>query len=160
VTGSKIGSGQVANSDLGSSAVTGSKISDTAGVASVDIVNGQVTSSDIADGTITSTDIAPGTIPPDGGLSLQVTERSNSVTLIEGEDEQGFHTVSVQCNSDEVVTGGGFEATPTLAAHDIKISKKQDNGWTVTSWLTGWGGTQTLIVYAECLKVVNEGTTG
>jgi hypothetical protein len=87
------------------------------------------------------------------GFSLQATERSNSVTLVEGEDEPGFYTVSVQCNSDEVVTGGGFD-TGFNQQNNVVASKKQGNGWTITSFMTGFGGTITLTVYAECLKVV------
>jgi hypothetical protein len=37
-------------------------------------------------------------------------------------------------------------------------SKKQDNGWTI-AWDYLEGEAESITVYAECLKVVNEGPT-
>lgn len=148
--------------------ITSSDLKDGAAVRSSDIVDGQVNTADLANNAVTSDKIRDGEVKAEdldpsieignggGGetpsFSLEVTERSNSITDAEG--NAGFRTVSVQCNSDEVVTGGGFDATPNLIVSDIKISKKQDNGWTITSLLRDFGGTVTLTVYAECLKVV------
>jgi hypothetical protein len=90
------------------------------------------------------------------GFSLQVTERSSTTHFPEG---LAHTSGSVQCNSDEVVTGGGYaiiEGYGTLP----EVSKKQDNGWFVR-FANGAPPEITLTVYAECLKIVNEeGTTG
>jgi hypothetical protein len=96
-----------------------------------------------------------------GQFELQTTERSNTITATDSDRQ----TVSVQCNSDEVVTGGGFSFhfTPESGAPSIppliSESKKQDNGWSA-SWIHSSPLVE-LTAYAECLKVVNaEGTTG
>lgn len=92
------------------------------------------------------------------GFTLQTTERSNSLTVA-NENQQGDKTVSVQCNSDEFVTGGGYSFEIGTAPTRFPIeSKRLDNGWTVTWEDLGQGAVVT--VYAECLKVVNGGTTG
>jgi hypothetical protein len=92
------------------------------------------------------------------GFELQVTERSNTITTPE---EGGTITVSVQCNSDEVVTGGGFSSDVTgsgvSTADHLFESKKQDNGWS-TSWHLPFAFDIT--VYAECLKVVPANAAG
>jgi hypothetical protein len=92
-----------------------------------------------------------------GQFDLQTTERSNSKRT----PEDPLDTLSVQCNSDEVVTGGGFSQSD-LQGNLLDLapieSKKLDNGWSLT-----WNAPPDIIltVYAECLKVVNaEGTTG
>jgi hypothetical protein len=124
------------------------------------LANNAVTSDKIRDGEVKAEDLDPsielgggeGSTPP--SFSLQTTERSNSVTVAEG--NEGYYTVSVQCNSDEVVTGGGFNADlENGQSNVVETSKKQDNGWT-TTWYKERG---TITVYAECLKIVNEGTT-
>jgi hypothetical protein len=87
-----------------------------------------------------------------GGFELQTTERSNSVTF--SEFVPGGASVSVQCNSDETVTGGGFEQTQQSISgqpdEQVLASKKLNNGWTVT--MIKFEGTIT--VYAECAKIV------
>jgi hypothetical protein len=73
------------------------------------------------------------------------------------EGEAGYHTVSVQCNSDEIVTGGGFNADlENGQAHVVETSKKQKNGWT-TTWYKEGG---TITVFTECLKVVPANAAG
>jgi hypothetical protein len=67
-------------------------------------------------------------------------------------------TISVQCNSDEVVTAGGFKyEIRTDPPSYIIANNKQDNGWSAT-WHTN--SQDVLTVYAECLKVVSDDTTG
>jgi hypothetical protein len=94
-----------------------------------------------------------------GEFELQTTERSKSVPT--GSEQAVLPTVSVQCNSDEVVTGGGFaqdDGQGNLLDNPPIQSKKQDNGWSVTWSQAQPNGLST--VYAECLKVVEEETTG
>jgi hypothetical protein len=85
-------------------------------------------------------------------FSLEVTERSNSREYC---CTGGIFDVSVQCNSDEVVTGGGYSSQATgggISQSDHLLeSKKQDNGWS-TRWVLPFAFDIT--VYAECLKVV------
>jgi hypothetical protein len=62
------------------------------------------------------------------------------------------------------VTGGGFDNAVNRDSKGIGLqpqvleSKKYDNGW-VVSLASGESG-YIVEVYAECLKVVNEGTAG
>src|SRR5688500_2208770 len=86
ITSANIVDGEVRNQDLAPDAVTSDKIK-----------NGEVKTEDLDP----SIELGSGGERPD--LDRQVTERSNSITTNERE---GFFTVSVQCNSDEVVTGG------------------------------------------------------
>ena len=87
----------------------------------------------------------------DGGsspsFSLQSTERSNSITNT-SPDFIRFPTVSVQCNSDEVVTGCGFaqhDPEGNLERIDPNESKKLGNGWTVTMAGAAIGSTTTVL---------------
>jgi hypothetical protein len=112
-----------------------------------------VTSDKIKDGEVKQEDLDP-SIELGGGFSLQVTERSNMVVTTETTQD---YNIDAQCNSDEVVTGGGFSED---FAGDINIfkSKKQDNGWAIT--FRTLGDENRVSVHAECLKIVNTGTTG
>jgi hypothetical protein len=56
------------------------------------------------------------------------------------------------------VTGGGFATDSQSQMSKVIESKKQDNGWTIT-WDYLEGEAESITVYAECLKVVNEGPT-
>jgi hypothetical protein len=138
-------------------------------ITSANIVDGEVRNQDLANDAVTSDKIKDGEVKEedldpslrDGGgstnnLNVQVTERSNRETLDPGNGGR-FFTVSVQCNSDEVVTGGGFSED---FAGDLNIfkSKKQDNGWAITFRTVG--DENRVSVHAECLKIVNTGTTG
>jgi hypothetical protein len=148
--------------------IVSADLRDGQAVRSVDIVDGQVNTADLANNAVTSDKIASGEVKAEdldpsielggngGGtpnFSLQVTERSNTVQF--GIDDNGPYTVSVQCNSDEVVTGGGFNADVIGSGvgtnEHLYESKKQDNGWSVS-----WHGAQgyDLTAYAECMKVV------
>lgn len=131
-------------------------------ITSANIVDGEVRNQDLADDAVTSDKIRDGGVQAEdldpsiqiGGETpsfiLQVTERSNTLTI----PEDGFNpfTVGVQCNSDEVVTGGGYNtAGRTTSPMEMR---KQDNGW-VTVWNDAMFG-DVYTVYAECLKIVNE----
>jgi hypothetical protein len=136
-------------------------------ITSANIVDGEVKNQDLAPDAVTSDKIKDGEVKAEdldpsltggtaGGFEFQVTERSNSVVLSD-EFEREELTISVQCNSDEIVTGGGFGTSEPRDAAGIVISKKQDNGWSAS-----WSGHlsvspgRVMTVYAECLKVVNE----
>jgi hypothetical protein len=120
-------------------------------------------------GGLSSSELASGPGVPGGGFELQLTERKNSTELprIRGE-----FTVRVQCNPDEVVSGGGFAASlspqGTSPTGIPKESRMFNNGWEVHWDVAGWGDGSShpqyapaiVQVFAECLKVVNEGTTG
>ena len=79
-----------------------------------------MTSDKIKDGEVKAEDLDPG-IKLGGGFSLQVTERSKSFQV----PDPGFaaNTVSIQCHSDEVITGGGYASNKTPDKME-----KQDNG--------------------------------
>jgi hypothetical protein len=95
-------------------------------------------------------------------FSLQVTERSNSLA-VPISTSSTIHSVSVQCNSDETVIGGGFSSQPPgqLGGNpfpEVIESKKQDNGWFVR-WLVPSTDRDSaddfiITVHAECLKIV------
>jgi|SRR5215211_97436 len=143
--------------------ITSDDLKDGSAVRSGDIVDGQVNNADLANGAVTSDKIRNGEVKAEdldpsielggsSGFSLQVTERSNTITSSE---EGEIITVSVQCNSDEVVTGGGYSSQATgggISQSDHLLeSKKQDNGWSIR-WVLPFAFDIT--VYAECLKVV------
>jgi hypothetical protein len=104
-----------------------------------------------------------------GRIGLQVIERHGSIELPR---TRGEFTACVECNPDEVVTGGGFAASPspqfTSPTGIPKESRKAFNGWEVHWDVAGWGDGSShpqyapamVQVFAECLKVVNPGTTG
>ena len=137
-------------------------------ITSANIVDGEVKNQDLAADAVTSDKIQNGQVKEEdldpsielggesGGFSLQVTERSSSIR-VEPEGEI-FQSVSVQCNPDETVTGGGFSQGERWNDGGIAVveSKRQDDGWSAT-WFVN--SPYVLEVYAECLKVVNEGTT-
>ncbi len=70
------------------------------------------------------------------------------------------------------MSGGGFAASlspqGTLPTGIAKQSRKAGNGWEVYWSVAGWGDPSShpqyapaqVQVFAECLKVVNGGTTG
>jgi hypothetical protein len=135
---------------------------DGAAIRSSDIVDGQVNTADLANNAVTSDKIRDGEVKAedldpsielgDGGssdFSLQVTQRSNTIQT----PREGVFSVSVQCNSDETVTGGGFSIDTSQWVGSLMLvleSRKQDNGWYVASYLIGTA----ITAYAECLKVI------
>jgi hypothetical protein len=174
---------RVTSANIEDETIASADLQDGAAVTSTDIVDGQVDTADLADDAVTSDKLRDGEVKaddldpsliggvPGGGFELQVTERSNSVELprIRGE-----FTVDVQCNPDEVVTGGGYAASlspqGTLPSGIPKESRMDAsrNGWEV-HWSVGGTGSGAddpqfapaqVQVFAECLKFVNEGTTG
>jgi hypothetical protein len=168
----RIGRGVITSALIADETIVSADLKDGAAVRSSDIVDGQVNTADLASNAVTSDKIKNGEVKAEdldpsidiggGGetpsFSPQVTERSNSITI--GNSVPSRLWLSVQCNSDEVVTGGGFSVNPgsenTSTSSQVSESKKLDNGWTA-SWNPSEG--ETLVVYAECLKIVNEGTT-
>jgi hypothetical protein len=143
-------------------------------ITPANIVDGEVKNQDLAPNAVTSDKIKDGEVKEQGldpsiqlggggsspGFSLQVTERTNTVHKTNDATE-GYFTATVQCNSDEVVTGGGYGAFDPKDHQKLLISptefKKQDNGWTATWFVPGI--LADLEVHAECLKVVNNGGT-
>ncbi len=125
------------------------------------MANNAVTSAKIKNGEVKAEDLDPSIEIGGGGgstpnFNLQVTERLSTSGVVTDRTQQ--LTLTVQCNSDEIVTRGGFETNTVDDVVHIVKSKKQDNGWTAT-WTPVIDG-RVLTVYAECLKVVNEGTAG
>lgn len=142
-------------------------LKDGAAVRSSDVVDGQVNSADLANNAVTSEKIRDGQVKAEdldpsmvlgggsSGFSLQVTERSNHKTVID--DEGGVHTITVQCNTDEITSGGGFTIDTSQGvsnAWTVFESKKQGNGWTATFFVVGTD----IAVYAECLRLVPANT--
>jgi hypothetical protein len=138
-------------------------------ITSTNIVDGEVSNQDLAPDAVTSDKIKDGEVKAEdldpsieiGGegsapsFNLQVTERSNTISAFEGVEgiEGGAPgPVSVQCEPDEIVTGGGFAYEGSIPRHSPTITQKQDNGWTVTFPDANRG--DLITAYAECLKVV------
>lgn len=144
ITSANIVDGEVRNQDLATDAVTSDKIK-----------NGEVKAEDLDPNIEMGGGNMPSFVP-------QVTERSNTVT-IDGNcpptctsDDQ-LRTITIQCNSDEVVTGGGFDFDPrggggTGIFPAVFSSHKDGNGWTALIYTGDWS--IDITVYAECLKVV------
>ena len=89
-------------------------------------------------------------------LLLQVVERTTTPIpiVVEGTSE------TAQCNSDEVVTGGGYSLSTAGPPHDIVIdSNHKDssvNGWTVIATnFSQKPQTQFLQTYAECARIIS-----
>jgi hypothetical protein len=170
----------VTSANIVDNTIVSADLRDGQAVRSTDIVDGQVTASDLATNAVTSAKISDGEVKANdldpsiiigGGFGLQVTERSNTIELPR---TRGEFTVTVQCNPDEVVTGGGFAASlspqftsPTGIPKESRMDASR-NGWEVHWDVAGWGDGSShpqyapaqVQVFAECLKVVNEGTTG
>jgi hypothetical protein len=163
---------------LGAAPFSYQQASDRTGprINSANIVDGEVKNQDLAPDSVTSDKIKNGEVKAEDldpsiqlgggetpGFSLQVTERSNSLTLPLGVIISSPTHVSVQCNSDEIVTGGGFgvssPSTDLPEAYPIE-SKKQDNGWSVAYAQIAAPSGLDLTAYAECMKIVNGGTMG
>ncbi|MGH9955206.1 MAG: hypothetical protein ACREAS_10520 [Nitrososphaera sp.] len=172
IGGGFAGRGFITSAMIADNTIVSADLKDGSAVRSSDIVDGQVNTADLADDAVTTDKIRDGEVKEedldpsielggDGGsdFSLQATERSNTRTLM-SQDDFGFVTLSVQCNADEVVTGGGYDLSLYQSAVSL-ISKRLDNGWTMTAFLPDPTTDVTVFVYAECLKVVNEeGTPG
>ncbi len=139
ITSANIVDGEVKNQDLAPNSVTSDKIKD-----------GEVKAEDLDP----SIQIGGGETSP--GFSLQTTERSKTIPIT---DSGALPAIfSVQCNSDEVVTGGGYSSSQPIG-YATYLSKRLDNGWSV-SWSDLSGiGEFSVTVYAECLKLVNNGGT-
>lgn len=164
----------VTSANIEDETIVSADLQDGAAVRSSDIVDGQVDTADLADGAVTSDKIGDGQIQSDDldpslrdgqgtGFVLQVTERSNAIELPR---TRGEFTVRVECNPDEVVTGGGFAASlspeGTLPTGIPKESRKAGNGWEVHWSVAGVDASSApqfapaqLQVFAECLKVAN-----
>lgn len=135
---------RVTSANIEDEAIVSADLQDGAAVRSTDIVDGQVTTEDLADDAVTSDKIRDGEVKvddldpslrggvPGEGFELQVTERSNTIELPR---TRGEFTVRVECNPDEVVTGGGFAASlspqGTSPTGIPKESRKAANGWEV-----------------------------
>lgn len=134
--------------------VTSEKIVDGE-VQTEDIADGAVTSAKIADGTIQEQDIADGVIPSDGGAGqLVVTERSE---VSEGVNPNTNVLIGVNCNSDEIPTGGGFGGFGFGDEVWVQSSSKggsEGNGWQVALTYVSGPVPRDVTVYAECAKIV------
>ncbi len=93
----------------------------------------------MANGEVKAEDLDPSIQIREGGgetpgFSLQVTERSNRAQVLIG---GGHYSLNVQCNSDEVVTVGGYSVSEDRYNQPPQNyapaeTRKQDNGWSVT----------------------------
>jgi hypothetical protein len=163
--GSFIPRGFITSNHIADNTIISADLKDEQAVRSVDIVNGQVGTADLGTNAVTSTKIKNGEVEAEdldpslnigGQFALQATERSKSVTFrLDDCDTSGTCAVSVQCNPDETVTGGGFVINPPFdfGGIDLSESKKQDNGWLLGLTLSSFP--VDVEVYAECLKVVS-----
>jgi hypothetical protein len=108
----------------------------------------------------------PGEQGPQGETGLDdliITQRENSVFIqergtcpvapgCEAETRQ-VQTVSVDCLSNEIVTGGGWFHTIDLAKVFVSENRQVGNGWQVTAFNSANGDAGvTFTVYAECLQ--------
>jgi hypothetical protein len=134
--------------------VTSEKIVDDE-VQTEDIADGAVTSAKIADGTIQEQDIADGVIPSGSGTGqLVVTERSN---VQENVNPNTNVLIGVNCNSDEIPTGGGFGGFGFGDEVWVLSSSKggnEGNGWQVALTYVSGPVPRDVVVYAECAKIV------
>jgi hypothetical protein len=170
----------VTSANIEDETIVSADLQDGAAVRSSDIVDGQVDNADLAGDAVTSDKIEDGQIQADDldpslrdgqgtGFGLQVTERSNTIELPR---TRGEFTVTVQCNTDEVVTGGGYAASlspegtlPTGIPKESRMDASR-NGWEVHWSVAGLDASSApqfapaqVQVFAECLKVANEGMT-
>ena len=89
------------------------------------------------------------TLPAGTPGKLIVTERSASYSLQEG-GSPGFTEAKASCNSDEVVTGGGYDMHDQ--AQGLKAQHASENAWVLVfdnGLAPSGGGT----VFAECAKI-------
>jgi hypothetical protein len=119
------------------------------------IPDNSVTSEKIVDGEVQTEDIADGVIPSDGGAGqLVVTERSE---VSEGVNPNTNVLIGVNCNSDEIPTGGGFGGFGFGDEVWVQSSSKggsEGNGWQVALTYVSGPVPRDVIVYAECAKIV------
>lgn len=83
-----------------------------------------------------------------GGASLSKTVRSSTTT---SPPTSCCRTASVSCDSDEIVSGGGFSRAddPNL---EVFYSRPSGNGWSVS--MSNYGAaTRSIEVFAVCLKL-------
>jgi hypothetical protein len=109
-------------------------------ILSVDIKDGEVKTADLANGAVTKEKLNP------NAVKLVVVER-------EAEFEIPGHSVgggSVECNSNEVVTGGGVFINGGATAYPIASSRGDDNGWTALGFNTADDTRVGNRVFAEC----------
>ncbi len=86
--------------------------------------------------------------------TLEVTERSDTFAC------PGWNscTYFVSCNDDEVLTGGGFNASDSgVGVLDVWASKPDvgENRWRVTTMNTNEFNTMSFSIYAMCTKLTN-----
>jgi hypothetical protein len=148
--------GEVKTADIANNAVTSPKIQNGQ-VNTDDLASNAVTAAKIADGTIQEQDIADGVIPSSGGSTgqLVVTERSQTFGPVGAPSNAD---ISVDCNSDEIATGGGFGdfgVNDHVVLRESKAGSPAGNGWHVALDLISFNsGTREVTVYAECAKIV------
>ena len=83
-----------------------------------------------------------------GGASLTKTVRTSTTS---SPATSCCRTATVSCNSDEIVSGGGFSRAddPSL---EVFFSRPSANGWSVS--MTNYGtATRSVEVFAVCLKL-------
>jgi hypothetical protein len=144
----------VSNGKLLTSAVTSSKIA-TDAVTQSDIATNGVAGAEIVNSSVRAEDINADAV---GARALRpITTRSVDVSIFAGEQFPEGGTVN--CNSDEVVIGGGTDWTPALHHTNIIEERRNGNGWRVLGYYGDGPGLSenppsvTLRIEAYCLPL-------
>ena len=98
--------------------------------------------------------LSPTPIPSDSGTGQVVTERSN---VQEDVNPNTNVLIGVNCNSDEIPTGGGFGGFSFGDEVSVQSSSKggnEGNGWQVALTYVSGPAPRDITVYAECAKIV------
>lgn len=114
-------------------------------IKSADIVNESILSEDIKNGEVKTVDLAS------DAVTLVVTERISDVVIVPPGEQAA---AAVECNDDEVVTGGGFSLS--IGSDTVpRSSAPFENGWEAQarnpSTATEDGN---LVAVVECAKLV------
>lgn len=109
-------------------------------IQSVDIKNGEVKTADLANGAVTKEKLNP------NAVKLVVVEREAEFEI----PGPGIGAGSVECNSNEVVTGGGVFINGGATAYPIASEKSNTNGWAAIGFNTADDTRTGNKVYAEC----------
>jgi hypothetical protein len=122
-------------------------------VTTAKIKNGEVTTNDIKDATIESQDIAAGVIPSAGG-NIETRIITTGEQVVAPGELSG--DIPLQCNDDEVVTGGGIVIPAGYQdAAIVGNDPTSSNDWRVNVANTGESDITVIFTgKAVCAKIV------